>query len=86
MASYNTSTSAAQEAALDFVLVKVNANRAIDNLPPITKAQFFADSVQDFLGRCLSQFRESRDGDLKTAYNNAPTNTQNQVKALLGLS
>lgn len=88
MATYTIDTSAAEEKGLDYVVAKRNAARAAENppKPALTNAEYL-DNI--LVRRSLKAFNEERKQDeaksVESAFDTASNNTQNQVKALLGL-
>ena len=76
MATYTIETSAAEEKGLDYVVAKRNAARAaeVPPKPALTNAEYL-DNI--LVRRSLKA--------VGTAYDAATNQTQNQVKAILGL-
>lgn len=85
---YTISTDTNEELALDYILAKVNANRAGENPPkaPITKLQLLDGIIRD---RLVSAWRERRTDEadrVRVAYDSANQATQDAIKSALGVS
>lgn len=85
MADYTVTTNNRQEEALDWVLARMNANRAaqVPPLAPVAKDDFVQSEFREVVRRHLDEFRDFKRRDIGDLYAEANASKRAQVDAIL---
>lgn len=84
MAQYSFNTSPNEETAVTWTVARFNAERAKDNLPPVTNAQYLRGRINTQLNALIEQMRQTRRAELEQKYEDADAATRTSVNTALG--